>query len=39
MGLPIIARVTDHYEVRTRASGGTELCMSFVLNPSRLSTR
>ena len=35
MGLPIIARVTDLYEVRTPATGGTELSMSFKLPRTR----
>jgi serine/threonine-protein kinase RsbW len=34
MGLPIIAQVTDQYEVRTRVAGGTELCMRFSLSGS-----
>jgi hypothetical protein len=31
MGLPIIGQTSDHYEARTSLTGGTELCMRFVL--------
>jgi serine/threonine-protein kinase RsbW len=31
MGLPIIGQTSDHYEARTSLTGGTELCMRFLL--------
>ncbi len=31
LGIPLISRLTDGFEVRSRPEGGTELCMRFTL--------